>query len=79
MLMAEAVDGGGGGGKTELGGSINKDSVGDGGIISDWGTATEESPIGTPVGRASINGDRGEGAGEGSMATGKEEVRVVVP
>ena len=77
--MAAAVDGGGAGGKTELWGSINKESVRDGGIISEWGAAPGESPVGTPVGRASINGDRGEGRGEGSMTTGKEEVRVVAP
>ena len=79
MLVAGAVDGGGEGGGTELGGSINKESVQDGGRISDWGAATGESPGGTPVGRGSINGDGGEGGGEGSVATGKEEVRVVAP
>ena len=77
--MAGAIDGGGEGGRTKLGGSIDKESVGDGGVISDWGAATEESPGCTPVGRASTNGDGGEGGGEESVTTGKEEVGVVAP
>ena len=77
--MAGAIDGGGEGGGTGLGGSINKESVGNGGIISDWGAATEESSRGTPVGRASINGDGGGGGGEEFVTTGKEEVGVVAP
>ena len=79
MLVAGAIDGGGEGGGTGLGGSIDEESVGDGGIISDWGAATEESSGGTLVGRASINGGRGEGGGEESVTTGKEEVGVVAP
>ena len=79
MLVAGAIDEGGEGGRTELGGSIDKESVGDGGVISDGGAATEESPGCTPVGRASTNGEDGEGGGEGSVATGKEEAGEVVP
>ena len=78
MLVAGAVDGGGGGDITKVGGSVNEESVWDGGIVSDWGSVIGQSSGGAPVGRAVINEEGGEEGGEGSVATGKGEAGVVV-